>query len=147
MSWNDVKLADVQPESFKSIPEGEYTFSLLPGATVRENNFGTEELVVSAAISEGDQSGRRVFLQYPDPSSVNSKSGKKADWSAQALKKLEIALGAEASDTETATEFLNRVASNGHSHFKMTMAPSNKVRNNETEPRIEPKLFSVCPSA
>lgn len=147
LSWDTIKLADVKPESFPEIPAGEYTFTVLPGATTRTNNFGTEELVVSAAIAEGEQVGRRVFLQYPDPESVNSQTGKKASWSAQALKKLEISLGIEQASGETPVEYLNRAASNGHARFKGTMAPANKIRANETEPRIEFKLFSVAPAA
>lgn len=147
MSWESITLADVKPEAFPEIPPGRYKFSLLPGATTRQNNFGTEELVVSAAISEGPQAGRRVFLQYPDPTSVNSTTGKTAKWSAQAVKKLEISLGAEQNDGESVTQYLNRVASNGHGHFEMDMAPANKIRANETEPRIEAKLFSVGPTA
>ena len=147
MSWNDVTLADVKPEekSFPQIPAGDYTFSIQPGAKVRVNNFGTEEIVVAAAIAEGDQQGRWVFMQYPDPESTN-KEGKKQTWSAQALKKLEIALGTDALPGERSVDYLNRVASNG-SRFKGTVAPANKIRNGETEPRNEFKLFSVAPAA
>jgi hypothetical protein len=111
------------------------------------NNFGTEELVLSAAITEGPQAGRRVFLQYPDPESVNSQTQKKATWSAQALKKLEIALGVDQGEGEAVVEYLNRVASNGHSHFAMTLGPAKKIRPGETEPRSVAQLFSVGPAA
>lgn len=148
MAWQDVKLSEVKPESgYPAFEQGEFTFALNPGAATRINNFGTEELVLSATAVEGPNTGQRIFLQYPDPNSVNDKTGKKATWSAQALKKLEIALGVEQEENETPVAFLNRVASNGHSHFKITMGPSNKVRNGETEPRVEPKLFSVGPAA
>ena len=147
MAWENVSLKDVKPEGFTPIPQGTYTFALLPGATTRTNNFGTEELVVSAAIAEGDQAGRRIFLQYPDPQSVNTTTGKTAAWSAQALKKLEIALGIEQAEGESPVEFLNRAAGNGHARFSLTMGPARKVRNGETEPRIEPQLFSVGPAA
>ena len=146
-TWQDLKLADVKPESFPDIPAGDYTFQLLPGASVRTNNFNVEELVVSAAIAEGMEAGRRVFLQYPDPNSVNTNTGKKAAWSAQALKKLEIALGVDQNEGETVIQYLNRAASNGHARFGATMGPANKVRTGETEPRVEFKLFSVTPAA
>jgi len=148
LSWTDIKLAEVKPESdFPEIPFGTYVFSLLPGATTRVNNFGTEELVVSAAIAEGPQAGRRTFLQYPDPLSTNSQTGKKATWSAQALKKLELALGTDQNEGESVTEYLNRVASNGHSHFQMDIGPAKKIRTGETEPRAVPLLFSVAAAA
>lgn len=143
MSWDNISLKDVKPESFPEIPFGDYTFTLLPGATIRLNNFGTEELVVSAAITSGDQTGRRVFLQYPDPESVNSKTGKKAAWSAQALKKLEIALGIDQEAGETPVEYLNRAASNGHATFTMSMGPARTIRAGEEQPRSEPKIFTV----
>lgn len=104
-------------------------------------------MVASAAITDGPNAGRRVFLQYPDPESVNTQTGKKATWSAQALKKLEIALGTDQENGETVVEYLNRVASNGHSKFQMELAPANKIRTGEKAPRIEPKLFSVGPAA
>ena len=140
LSWESIKLADVQPEAFEAIPSGSYTFTLLPGATLRINKFGTEELVASAAIAEGPEAGRRVFLQYPDPASVNSETGKKATWSAQALKKLEIALGTDQAEAETPVDYLNRVASNGHSTFTMTIGPNPK------NGKIGPSLFSVAPA-
>jgi hypothetical protein len=147
LAWESVTLKDVKPEGFSEIPFGTYVFALLPGATTRINNFGTEELVASAAIAEGPEAGRRVFLQYPDPSSVNTQTGKKAAWSAQALKKLEIALGVEQNEGETVTEYLNRVAGNGHSRFSLTLGPARKIRTGESAPRTEPQLFSVGPAA
>src|ERR1700684_106355 len=128
MAWSDVTLADVKIEEFSQLPLGEFTFALQPGAKVRVNNFGTEEIVAAAAIVEGEYAGRWVFMQYPDPESVNSKTGKKQTWSAQALKKLEIALGTDALPGENSVDYLNRVAGNGHSRFKATIAPAAKIR-------------------
>lgn len=144
MSWNDVKLSDVTPDTFEQLPAGTYTFKILTAQT-RTNNFGTEELVIQAAISEGPNAGRRVFLQYPDPDSVNSKTGKKAKWSAQALKKLEIALGVDQNDGETVVEYFTRIA--GNYPFGMELGPSARIRTGETEPRIEAKMFTVTPAA
>lgn len=140
LPWESIKLADISATDFPEIPTGTYTFSLLPGASTRINKFQTEELVVSAAITDGPEAGRRVFLQYPDPESVNSETGKKATWSAQALKKLEIALGIDQAEGETPVEFLNRVAGNGHSTFQLTIGPNPK------NGKIGPNLFSVAPA-
>lgn len=139
MAWSDVKLADVTVESFPEIETGSYTFTLLPGATTRINNFDVEELVVSAAIVGGANAGRRVFLQYP-ADSVHSETGKPVTWGKQALKKLEIALGTEQTEGETPTDFLNRVATNGHSLFQMNIAPDKKGK-------AKAQLFSVGPAA
>lgn len=148
MSWNDVKLAEVESTNeFPNIPVGTYKFNLLPGAKLRVNNFDVEELVAAAAIAEGPFAGRYAWLQYPDPTSINTKTGKTAAWSAQALKKLEIALGIEQNDGETPVEYLNRVASNGHASFNMDFGPSKNIRTGETEPRIEIKLFTASPAA
>jgi len=145
LAWTDVNLADVKPEGFDPIPEGTYTFSLLPTATLRDRN-GVQELNVSASITNGDFTGRRVFFSYPDPTSTDSK-GKKRSWSAQALKKLEIALGTEITEGESPVEYLNRVASNGHGTFQATLAKGTYIPEGATEPRVEFKLFSVQPSA
>ena len=147
MAWEDITLADVKSEDFSQLPLGEFTFALQPGAKLRVNNFGTEELVIAATIVEGDATGRWVFMQYPDPTSVNSNTGKKQTWSAQALKKLELALGTDSLPGEKPVDYFNRVAGNGHSRFKATIAPANKVRTGELEPRPEIKLFSVAPAA
>lgn len=148
MSWSDVKLADVQPESgYAELTPGEFTFALLPGAATRINNFGTEELVARAACLDVPNQGRQVFLQYPDPSSVNTKTGKKATWSAQALKKLEIALGTDQEDGETPVEYLNRVAGNGHSNFKMSLVENAKEKDGVVIKKVAPALFSVAPAA
>lgn len=149
MGWSDVKLADVKVEDtqFPDIIAGTYTMTLQPGAHTRVNKFGTEELVIAAEIQDGPSAGRWTFLQYPDPTSVNETTGKAASWSAQALKKLEAALGIEQEETETPVEFLNRVANNGHAKFSLTFGPAKKIRIGETEPRIQPQLFSVAPAA
>lgn len=147
MSWETVTLADVKPAAFPEIPFGRYKFNLLPGASTRMNNFQTEELVVSAAITEGPQAGRRVFLEYPDPTAKHSVTGKVVDWPAQALKKLEVSLGVEQAAGETPVQFLNRVAGNGHAAFEMDLGPARKIRTGETEPRTVPMLFSVGPTA
>lgn len=145
MSWDDVKLDEVKPEGFEPLPEGEYTFQLLPTAAYRERN-GVQELNLSASITNGDYTGRRVFFSYPDPTSTDAK-GKKRTWAAQALKRLEIALGATTNPGETPLDMITRASSNGHATFKATLAKGNYIPEGQTEPRVEFKLFSVGPSA
>ena len=146
MPFIDVKLADVELEKPAGLPAGKYVFQLLPGAEVRNNKFtNNEELNVSAAVAEGDSAGRRIFLTYPDPTSV-SKNGKPMAWSAQALKKLEISLGVDSLPGENAAEYLNRVASR-HGRFTITLGLDGYIKEGETEARIVPKLFTVGPAA
>jgi hypothetical protein len=147
MPFIDVKLADVELEKPAGLTAGKYVFQLLPGAEVRNNKFtNNEELNVSAAVAEGDSAGRRIFLTYPDPTSV-SKNGKPMAWSAQALKKLEISLGVDSLPGENAAEYLNRVALSGNGRFTITLGLDGYIKEGETEARIVPKLFTVGPAA
>jgi len=146
MPFVDVKLADVELEK-RTIDLGTYTFQLLPGAEYRKNKFSdVEELNVSAAVAEGDSSGKRIWFTYPDPTAT-SKNGKSFAWSAQALKKLEIALGTDALPGEDSATYLNRVASSAAARFKGTVSPSRYIRDGETDPRPEFNVFSVGPAA
>lgn len=147
MPFVDVKLSDVEIEKPSPVPVGTYKFQLLPGAEYRTNKFnGLEELNVSAAVVEGEHQGRRIFFSYPDPTATSSK-GKSLAWSAQALKKLEIALGIEALPGEDPQTYINRAASNGNARFTGTVSPSKYIKEGETEPRPEFNVFSVAPAA
>lgn len=163
MSWQNVKLGDIEPNTgFAPIPEGNYKFQLLTGASTRERN-GYEELVVSAAIVEGDSKGRRVFMQYPDPEATYvNKDGetKTFAWSAQALKKLEISLGEDQAEGETPVEYLNRVAADGLGLFTMNITQRSYFKKEQLDPETglpkegeeptiqeQPQLFSVAPAA
>lgn len=140
-------MSDVEIEKPAPLPLGTYVFQLLPGAEYRQNKFnGLEELNVSAAVAEGDHSGRRIFFSYPDPTATSSK-GKSLAWSAQALKKLEIALGQDALPGEDPQTYLNRVSANGNARFTGTVSPSKYIKEGETEPRPEFNVFSVSPAA
>lgn len=142
--WENVKLNEVKVDGPSPLPEGDFVFQLLPGASTRVRN-DVEELVASAAIAEGEYAGRRVFLQYPDPESVD-KNGKKRTWSAQALKKLELALGIDANAGEDPAAYLNRAAQMG-AVFGATLEKGNYVPAGQTEPRVDLKLFSVRPAS
>jgi hypothetical protein len=147
MPFVDVRLSDIELEKPSPLGLGTYVFQLLPGAEYRKNKFNDiEELNVSAAVAEGDQSGRRIFFTYPDPTVLSSK-GKSLAWSAQALKKLEIALGTDALPGEDSATYLNRVASSAAARFTGTIAPSKYIREGETDPRPEFNIFSVAPAA
>jgi len=146
MGFENVTLADIQLDKPSALPFGEYVFDLLPGTEVRVNKFGGEELNVSAAVVEGDYKGRRVFWNYPDPTSV-SKEGKPKTWSGQAMKKLEIALGIDSLPGEASKDYFNRVAMNGQGRFAASIVPENKIRAGETEPRPTFGIFTVKPAA
>lgn len=143
MAWSNIKMSDVQVSSFTELPEGDFIFSILPGASYRDHN-GSQELSVQVAIAEGDLKGRRTFLNYPDPESTD-KSGKPKAWSAQQLRKLQIALGVDPNDGEDPVEYFQRPEVL-NSQFTMTRARGNYIPNGATEARIENKLFSVRPA-
>lgn len=145
--WSDVKLSDIQLEKsgFAPLPEGDFTFQLVPGAQYRERN-GFTELNLSASIAEGELAGRRVFFSYPDPSSTNAE-GKPKTWSKQALKKLQVVLGEEPLEGEDAVEYFNRISSSGVARFGAKLQKGNYIPQGQTEPRVELGLFSVKPAA
>lgn len=139
MGWETVSLKDINPTP-DPIGEGEYTFQLLPGAKIDDRG----SLAVSAAIvSEGDFRGRRLFMSYPDPTRP------KCEWSAKALKVLEIALGIDANEGESPVEFLNRAAGNGAARFTGTIYHRKYTPNEGADEvtRAELRHFSVRPSA
>src|SRR5271169_5873766 len=113
MSFVELRLDEVKIEKPQQPPAGDYTWQLLPVAQVRINKYtGQEELNLSAAIAEGDYAGRREFWNYPDPTVV-SKNGKSMAWSAQAMKKLELALGVDILPGQSTVDFFNQVAQSG----------------------------------
>jgi hypothetical protein len=156
MGFVDVKLADVTVDKRDSIPVGRYTFRLLPGAQYRINkNNGVEELALQAAI-EGDETyaGRRVFFNYPDPTALEGKM----KWSAQAMKKLEIALGQDAEEDQEPAAYFNSAALGNNNLFSANV--SNVQRKNketgkyedyiapgDTEPKTTLAIFTVGPAA
>jgi hypothetical protein len=156
MGFVDVKLSDVKIEKRDSIALGRYTFRLLPGAQYRTNkNNGIEELALQAAV-ENDEvfAGRRVFFNFPDPTANDGKM----KWSAQAMKKLEIALGEDAEEGEDPAGYFNRVALTSNNLFSAGIV--NEQRKNKetgkyedyiapdaTEPKTVLGIFTVGPAA
>lgn len=158
MPFVDVKLSDVELAKPSPIGIGTYTFQLVPGAEYRQNPYSNiEELSVSFSVAEGDHAGRRVFVNYPDPTAV-SKNGKSFKWSEQALKKLEISLGEDSLPGEDPAAFLNRVATSAHARISGRMVAETRmnketgkyepyVREGEVEPRAVFSIFDVGPAA
>jgi len=150
MSFETVILADIQLEKTQQPPVGTYVFQLLPTAEVRNNKFTqVQELNLSAAIAEGDFKGRRVFWNYPDPSTVGQ-DGKTFAWSAQAMKKLEHVLGIDALEGESSVDYFNRAAASGNARFSAYFGPNAKkpyTPAGADEPRNELNIFTVKPAA
>jgi hypothetical protein len=147
MGFETVVVADVKLE--KNIPSpGEYVFQLMPGANERPNKFnGVNELHLSAAVAEGDQAGKRIFWQYPDPTATD-KSGKPMAWSSQAMKKLQLCLGIDELPGETFPEYFRRVSANGAARFGATVDKNIYVKDGK-EVEGDPKfnIFSVKAAA
>ena len=159
MGFVDIKLSDVKLEKPAGPPAGKYVFQLMPGAEVRVNKFtGSEELNLSASITEGEFAGRRVFWTYPDPQAVGKNSGKPFTWSLQAMKKLEISLGLDAFDGESYTDYFNRAAQSNNNRFGGSLVPETRkdketgeyvpfIRTGETEPKNVFSIFTVHAAA
>jgi len=148
MAWSNVKLSDVQVEERAELTEGKYRFQLMPGITYRPNKFTNEqEINVSAAVTEHPTlNGKRAFFTYPDPEG-KSKEGKPKTWSAQALKRLEIALGVDTMPGEDPVDYLNRAASQ-NAVFTGRMKNRNFINGNgEATTKLEFSIFDVEPAA
>ena len=150
--WAGVKFGeiDVPADGFADIPDGEYTFQLLPAAKYRQQDFDGKTFVstnATAAIAEGDLSGRRVFFEFPDPSATN-KDGKPKTWSSQMLKKLSIVMGIDIEDGEAPVAYLNRAAGSGNARFVAKLGTRTWVKQDGSEnKRQELNLFSFKPAA
>jgi len=145
MGFETVIASDVKLEKIQ-VPAGEYVFQLSPGAEERVNKYnGITELNLSAAVAEGEQAGKRVFWTYPDPTAIGKNSGKPLAFSAQAMKKLEIALGIDSNPGETFPEYFRRVAG---ARFGATLATQTYVKDG-VEVVSDPKfqIFSVKAAA
>lgn len=158
MGWESVTLADTKIERPAPVPAGRaYVFTVQPGASYRVNPYNNiQELNVRFDVSEGEFAGRPVFVSYPDPTAVGKPKedgtpGKPMTWSAQALKKLEIALGQDAFPGEDTASYLNRVALNGNARITADMLPGNTFKDKKTghEKTEDPKfgIFTVSPAA
>ena len=148
MPFVDVLLSDVELEKIAPIPAGPYVFQLQPGAEYRINPFTSqEELNVRFDVADEDQAGRVAFATYPDPTALSPKTKKPMSWSAQALKKLEIALGTDSLPGEDPKTYLNRVATSAHSRISAQMVQNNYVKNGVTVEQTQFGIFTVAPSA
>lgn len=142
MSWQDVNLSEVSPTSDlipASLPGERYTLEIL-GAQYRSYEGSPfQNISVRAAITEGESSGRQVFLDYPDPEKP------KCEWSVGALKRLEIALGQACAEGQDKVEWLN--ACKGL-HVAMPIGVRTfKNQNDEEVTRNQPMLFKVTAAA
>lgn len=158
MSWEQVSLSDTKLDKPAAVPAAQgVIFTLQPGAQYRINQYnGIQELNVRFDVSEGDFTGRPLFVSYPDPTAVSKAKadgtpGKPMTWSAQALKKLEIALGVDALPGEDPASYLNRVATQGNARVKGDILPGRSYIDSKTgEQKTEdPKLgiFTFSPAA
>lgn len=133
MSWN-VNLAEVNPQ-LETIPAQEFTFSLV-GAKYSDRD--PEKIEVTATIaSEGPFQGRKVFFSYPDP--------QKYQWSPKVLKRLEQALGVDATDGEDPVVFLNRVS--GHRFMSNMQHRSYTPEGGSEVTKAELNIFNTKPAA
>lgn len=159
MPFVDIRLSDVELEKPAPIPVGTYVFQLRPGAAWKVNKYNQiNELNLSASVAEGDFAGRVVFWKYPDPTGDAENNVPAKPWSAQAMKKLEIALGVDSLEGEGAAEYFNRVALNGIARFSATMNAETRknkqtgeyepyIREGNTEPVAVFGIFSVGAAA
>lgn len=140
MSWTNYDLTTVNP-NMEIIPSGAYTFQIL-GAKYDEKGAGRLE-VTATIVTEGDFTGRKMYFSFPDPDSISSRTGKKNDWSAKALKRLEQSLGVDSAPGEDPVSYLNRAAGNRFSAPVKHSKPTDEYPN----PRAEVDIFNFSPAA
>jgi hypothetical protein len=146
MAFIDVVVADIELES-NGLGAGKYVFDLNPGAAYRTNKFnGQEELKLSATVAEGDSKGRVTFWEYPDPTS-ESKNGKSMAWSAQAIKKLQVALGVDALPGEDPATYFGRVANDSAGRFSGEIIEETFEKNGVKQTKTKFSVFKVGPAA
>lgn len=149
--WSNVVWGEVEApaDGYAAIPDGEYTFQLLPFAKYRTFSFNETEYVstnATAGVAEGDLSGRRVFFEFPDPNQTN-KDGKLKTWSKQSLKKLSIVMGIDIEEGEDPVSYLNRAANTGNARFVAKLATRTYQKAGVDQSRQELNLFSFKPAA
>jgi predicted nucleotidyltransferase len=128
MSWHDVDLTKINP-NLELIPAKKYTFELLPGAKYDDRN--PDQLVINVAIvNDGEFSGRRLFVNY--------KPGEE-----KALKRLEQAMGVDATESEDPVAYLNRAAGGRFMSGVVHSAPSDEYPN----PKAFFQKWNVAPAA
>ena len=158
MPFVEVKLSDVTLDKPAPVPVGEYIFQLRPGAQWRLNKFSNiQELNLSASVAEGEYAGRVVFWKYPDPNGDPENGVAAKPWSAQAMKRLEHALGIDSTDGEGAAEYFNRAGLQMPRFSASIVGETRKnketgeyepyLREGETEPRPVFQIFSVSAAA
>ena len=134
MGWNDVDLKNVSP-TIEPVAEGNYTLQLLPGAKFSEQD--SQKIEASAAITDGEFAGRKLFFTYPDPA--------KFDWSPRVFKRLVNSLGVDMTEGEGPTEYLNRAAGQRFAgpvrHRKYTAQDGTEVT------KAELVIFNLGPAA
>jgi len=148
MGFETVLASEVKIE--KNIPPvGKYVFQLVPYVDERPNrNTGVMELNLSAAVAEGEHAGKRVFWAYPDPEAIQKQgknAGKPMSFSAQAMKKLEIALGVDSLPGETFPEYFRRVSVNGAARFGASIDANKYLDKSGNQVEGDPRfnIFSV----
>ncbi len=135
MGWQEIDLTTVSPV-LEPLPAREFEFQLLPGA--KGSDFDPNRIEVSAAVTEGEFAGRKVFFSYPDPA--------KQDWSPRVLARLIQALGVEAMPGESPVIYLNRAAAS-NARF------GSKIRHRKVQTeggevtKAELDIFAVKPAA
>ena len=152
MGFEQVLLADVKIEKMPPIPVATYVFQLQPGAQYRinEKKGNLQELNVRFDVVGGELAGRVAWASYPDPT-AKDKNGKSMAWSAQALKKLELALGTDSLPGEDPATYLNRVATSAHNRITADIIPGRNYKDNTTgaDKTTDPSfgIFTVAPAA
>ena len=141
MTWEMPKPGEIVIEeretSFELLPKGKYVFTLLPGSAIDEQRG---RLNINTAVADGPSKGRRVFPSLPQPTSAS-------DWPNQVIAKLALVTGTDFLEGEPPQDYLNRVATNGHSRYTANVYHRKFVKKDGsegTEARIDFNSIAVA---
>ena len=137
MGWETFNLKTINPNPV-IVPAKTYTFELLVG--VAKDEKGTVS-ASAAIVNDGEHTGRRLTMYFPNPDAINSK-GTKNEWNARDMVRLINALGLDLEDNEDPVSVLSRGAGN-----RFQASVYHTAATEEYAPQAKINLRSFRPAA
>jgi len=133
-SWTEVDLANVGADT-DLLPEGKYTFELLPGA--RYDKWDPERIKVAAKTVGGEFPGRVKYFDYPSPAKVG-------EWVRGVFIRLTRAAGVEIESGQDPVDYLNQESVVG-ANFTAKVYHRVFDKEGESQTKDDIKIGSILP--
>jgi hypothetical protein len=133
-AWTEVDLSTI-PTDNAIIPEGKYTFELLPGA--RYSKWDAGRIEFAGKVSGGEFPNKVIYSSYPDPEKVGN-------WVHGVFVRMQNAAGEgyEIEPNEDPVAYLNRVAG---IHFVAKVLHRTYDKDGESVTKEDLKIGSISP--